>query len=170
MWTQLGWAQVVRLLLHLLHVLCLKLGMKPFYWYRYSQNLGPPKNYRKKLKSGLVSFVFFFGNSQHDIILTYCESELQQPCSQKKQKLPKNWSLFYFRFISYFLLVCVFSGFWFFRRDASIFFWVMPKKYSRIRQWKRNQVLVKVGLPIMKSKTHGKCTVWRSVDHMVGPW
>jgi len=135
---------------------------------------------RNKKKTPKV-WLGFFGNStsQHDIILSFCESEFEpiffscsSPAATKKHK---NWSLFYFRFISqkYFLFPFgPFSIFFGQRCFHLVFFWVIPKKYVRKRQWKRNRVLVKVGCPSRNGNRKRITSAWlsRSVDHMVGPW
>lgn len=166
-WTEcelnLGWAQVVRLLLHLPHGLFILHETKPFYWYRYSK-FGSTKNGKKKitLKSGRV----FFGNPQHDIILSYCESEfeplfqLQQPCSHKKtQKLVAVLlSLYSSKYFLFPFGLC-FQLFFFFWAKMLHYFLGHLEEVRSYMAMKMKPSSGESGLLISewKSKTHNKC-------------
>jgi len=98
--------------------------------------------------------------------------QLQQPCSHKKtQKLVVVLLSLYFSKV-FLISFWAFQHFFGQRCFISVFFWVIPKKYVRKRQWKRNRVLVKVGCPSRNGNRKRITSAWlsRSVDHMVGPW
>lgn len=164
-WTEcelnLGWAQVVRLLLHLQHGLFILHETKPFYWYRYSK-FGSTKNRKKKtLKSGRV---FLATRSMTSFWVTANRSSnrsfsCSSPAATKKHK---NWSLFYFRFIprsiSYFLSACVFSYFFFWAKMLHYFLGHLEEVRSYMAM-KMKPSSGESGLLISewKSKTHNKC-------------
>lgn len=127
-------------------------------------NSGPPKTEKKKitLKSGRV----FFGNPQHDIILSYCESEfeplfqLQQPCSHKKtQKLVAVLlSLYSSKYFLFPFGLC-FQLFFFFWAKMLHYFLGHLEEVRSYMAMKMKPSSGESGLLISewKSKTHNKC-------------
>lgn len=120
---------------------------------------------RKKKKITLKSGRVFFGNPQHDIILSYCESEfeplfqLQQPCSHKKtQKLVAVLlSLYSSKYFLFPFGLC-FQFFFFWAKMLHYFLGHLEEVRSYMAM-KMKPSSGESGLLISewKSKTHNKC-------------
>lgn len=164
-WTEcelnLGWAQVVRLLLHLQHGLFILHETKPFYWYRYSK-FGSTKNRKKKtLKSGRV---FWQPAAWHhfELLRIGVRTALSAAAALQPQKNTKTGRCFTFAlFLEVFLISFrpVFSVIFFFWAKMLHYFLGHLEEVRSYMAMKMKPSSGESGLLISewKSKTHNKC-------------